>query len=83
VLLGITFSAPEDLRAWRAETGLATDLLCDTDRSVAIAYGAADSADQERPRRVSVLIGPDGRVVRTYAQPDAGTHPAEALSDLG
>jgi len=81
-LLGITFSTPEDLKAWIAETGLATDLLCDADRSVALAWGAAESADQERPKRVSVLIGPDGRVVRTYGQPDPGTHPAEALADL-
>jgi len=61
---------------------LAADLLCDADRAVALAYGAAESADQERPKRVSVLIGPDGKVVKTYASPDPGTHPAEVISDL-
>lgn len=58
-------------------------MLCDTDKSVAIAYGAAEDADQERPKRVSVLIDPDGKVVRTYATPDPETHPAEALAELG
>ena len=29
------------------------------------------------------LVGPDGRVLRTYAKPDPETHPAEALRDLG
>ena len=58
-------------------------LLCDTTRAVAMAYGAADSADQERPRRVSVLIGPDGKVARVYGEPDPEAHPAEALADLG
>ena len=48
-----------------------------------MAYGAADSADQERPRRVSVLIGPDGKVARVYGEPDPEAHPAEALADLG
>ena len=81
--VGITFSAPEDLKKWADETGLATPLLCDADRSVAMAYGAADSADQERPKRVSVLIGPDGRVVKTYPEPDAAAHADEVLNDLG
>jgi peroxiredoxin len=48
-----------------------------------MAYGAADSADQERPKRMSVLVGPNGKVVRTYATPDAEGHPAEVLADLG
>ena len=82
-MLGITFSAPDELKKWRDEVGLAAELLCDADRTVAMAYGAADSADQEKARRVSVLVGPDGMVVRTYAAPDAGTHPGEALADLG
>jgi peroxiredoxin len=82
VLLGITFSATEDLKSWREEVGLTTELLCDTDRSVAVAYGAAENKDQERPKRISVLVGPDGKVVKTYATPDGETHPAEALADL-
>lgn len=81
-MLGITFSAADELQTWRGEVGLATELLCDADRSVAMAYGAAQSADQEKATRMSVLVGPDGKVVRTYATPDAEGHPAEALADL-
>ncbi len=81
-MLGITFSAPRDLKKWRDETGLTTDLLCDADRAVAMAYGAAESADQEKATRMSVLIGPDGKVVKTYAKPDPERHPAEILMDL-
>lgn len=82
-MLGITFSPPDDLKTWAGETGLTTDLLCDADRSVALAYGAADSVDQEKPSRISVLIGPDGKVLKTYAKPDPATHPSEVLADLG
>ena len=82
-MLGVTFSPPDDLKTWIGETGLTTDLLCDADRSVALAYGAADSADQERPARMSVLIGPDGKVLKTYEKPDPGTHSSEVLRDLG
>ena len=65
-----------------AENGLTTDLLCDADRSVAIAFGAAETADQERPTRMSVLIGPDGRVVKTYPKPDPATHASDVLKDV-
>lgn len=82
-MLGITFSAPEDLKSWGREVGLGSELLCDAGRAVAMAYGAAVSADQERPKRVSVLIGADGKVARVYGEPDPETHPAEALADLG
>ena len=82
MLLGITFSTPEDLKTWRGETGLTTHLLHDADRTVAMAYGAAEAADQERAKRLSVLIGPDGRVIKTYEAPDPDTHAAEVLADL-
>lgn len=82
MVLGITFSLPQDLKAWSGETGLATDLLYDADRSVAMAYGAAESADQERPTRISVLIGPDGKVLKTYTVSDAEGHASEVLLDL-
>jgi peroxiredoxin len=78
-VLGITFSPTEDLKKWREEVGLASDLLCDADRSVAMAYGAADSADQERPKRVTVIVGPNGRVLQAYAVDNAEEHPTEAL----
>ena len=81
-MLGITFSTPEDLKAWADETGLTSDLLYDADRSVALAYGAAESADQERPTRISVLIGPDGKVLKTYAVSDAEGHPDAVLKDV-
>ena len=81
-MLGITFSPTEDLRTWRDEVGLTGEVLCDADRAVAMAYGAAESADQERPTRVSVLVGPDGLVVNAYAVSDAEAHPAAALAEI-
>jgi peroxiredoxin len=82
-VLGITFSPTEDLRKWREEVGLTADLLCDADRSVALAYGAAESADQERATRVTVIVGPDGKVLQAYAVDNAEAHPVEALAHIG
>jgi|SaaInlStandDraft_1057018.scaffolds.fasta_scaffold382389_1 peroxiredoxin len=59
-----------------------TEILCDSDHSVAVAYGAAESADQEKPGRLSVLIGRDGKVIKNYQDPDVPTHAETVLGDL-
>ena len=82
MLLGITFSAIDALAQWRAEVGAMGELLSDADRAVAMAYGAADNAQQEKASRISVLVGPDGRIVKTYTPADAAAHADEVLADL-
>ena len=81
-MLGINFSSTNDLKTWRDEVGLTADLLCDSDRSVALAYGAAESADQERATRISILVGADGKVLKTYEVSEAEAHPGAVLSDI-
>lgn len=57
-------------------------LLCDTTREIGMAYGACDDASAGTARRISYLIGPDGRVVKAYPKVNAATHPDEVLKDL-
>ena len=45
-------------------------------------YGAADTADQVYPARISYLIDPTGRIARTYATVDPPTHADQVLRDL-
>lgn len=47
-----------------------------------MAYGAAESGVQERPKRLSVLVGADGKVAKIYNVSDAAAHPAQVLDDL-
>ena len=86
MVLGITFSPTEDLKNWAADVGLDVNLemhlLCDSDRTVAISYGAAESADQEKATRISIHIGPDGVVKKTYESFDAAAHANDALADF-
>ena len=49
---------------------------------MSIAYGAAD-ADSPRPRRVSVLVGPDGKVAAVWDKVTPADHPDEVLARLG
>ena len=57
-------------------------LLCDTTREISLAYGACDDPTSRTARRISYLIGPDGRVVKAYPKVNAATHPDEVLKDL-
>ena len=82
MVLGITFSAPDALKQWRDEVGPMGELLSDADRAVAMAYGAADDPQAQKASRVSVLVGADGKVVKTYTPADAAAHAAEVLADL-
>lgn len=82
MVLGITFSDVDALSQWRSEVGSMGELLSDSDRAVAIAYGAAEDAQQEKPSRISVLVGPDGKVVHTYTPQDAAAHAEEVLASL-
>lgn len=57
-------------------------LLCDTDRSLGLAYGACDDPKAASARRISYLIGPDGRIRNAYGKVNASEHPALVLQDL-
>ena len=57
-------------------------LLCDTDRSVGLAYGACDNADAKHAKRISYLIDGEANVVKAYPNVDAAKHPEEVLKDL-
>ena len=50
---------------------------------MSVAYGAAADAEAERPKRISVLVGPDGKVVKRYDAVTPADHPDEVLADLG
>ncbi len=80
-MLGVSFDTPDDNRAFREKFDFPYDLLSDEDKSATVAYGVVE-ADAERAKRMSVLIGPDGRVIAAYEQVTPADHPAEVLADL-
>jgi peroxiredoxin Q/BCP len=80
--LGISFDTVEENRAFAEKFDFPFPLLCDTSRSVGLAYGACDDAGAQYADRISYLIGPDGKIVKAYATVDAAKHPEEVLQDL-
>jgi peroxiredoxin Q/BCP len=57
-------------------------LLCDVDRKIGVAYGAADDAKASSAKRISYLIGKDGKIRKAYPKVNAAAHPEEILKDL-
>lgn len=58
-------------------------LLCDTTRSLGLAYGATDDPKAQYPARITYLIGADAKIERVYDKVDAKSHPFTLLEELG
>ena len=56
-------------------------LLCDTDRKIGMAYGACDDPKAGSAKRISYLIGADGKIKKVYGSVKPAEHPAEVLAD--
>jgi peroxiredoxin Q/BCP len=81
-ILGVSFDAPAENATFVREQGFPFRLLSDRDRKLARAVGAAADPSQPVARRISYLVGTDGKVVKTYPQVTPATHAQEVLGDL-
>jgi peroxiredoxin Q/BCP len=80
--MGVSFDTPEANKAFAEKYGFPYRLLCDVDRKVGVAYGAADDAAAKTARRISVLIDPQGKVHKVWPKVDTKAHPGEVLALL-
>lgn len=78
-ILGVSFDTAADNSAFAKKFHFNFPLLCDTDRKLGLAYGAADDASATNARRVGVIIGPDGKVKEWLPKVSAQDFPHEAL----
>ncbi len=78
----MSFDTPEENRAFADKFSFNFPLLCDTDRKLGVAYGAADSPTSGKARRIGVVIGPDGKVREWLPKVDSKTYPQEVLKRI-
>jgi peroxiredoxin Q/BCP len=71
----------EDNAAFAKKFNYNFPLLCDTHREIGLKYGACDDAKAATAKRISYLIGPDGKVKKAYGTVKPAEHPAEVLQD--
>ena len=83
VILGASFDKPEENSRFREKYSFPFSLLCDTDRTLGLAYGACEDPGAKSAKRITVVIGPEGDVLRVYPEVQAKTHPEQVLRDLG
>ena len=81
-VLGVSFDQPPDNARFVQAQQFPFRLLSDTDRTLATAIGAADSPQQPVARRISYLVGPDGKVLHVYGAVTPATHADDVLRDL-
>ena len=81
-VIGISFDKPSDNAAFAAKYEFPFPLISDTDRTIGVAYGAAESTKDEYARRIAYLIDENGRIAQAHAKVDAKNYPHEQLASL-
>lgn len=84
VVLGCSIDSADSHRAFAKKYGLPFPLLLDPERKIARSYGADNGIPiLGLDRRITYVIGKDGRIVKVYPQVDPATHTAQIIRDLG
>ena len=81
-ILGVSFDTVEENRAFAEKFDFPYPLLCDTERAIGVAYGAAESADASHAKRISYLIDPEGVIAEVYGDVKPADHPGQVLEAL-
>ena len=73
-VVGVSFDNADSHKAFIAKHNLNFSLLADTDGKIADAFGARKEAGKNIARRVSFLIGKDGKIAHVTDVPSADVH---------
>ena len=80
-IIGVGFGEPSANQAWIDDQGYQYEIWSDTNRTLAVHYGAADSVDQSYPSRVTKLIDTDGTLILEYNDASFLSNPQDVLDD--
>jgi len=79
MVLGVSYDSPRALAAFNEKHNLPFLFLSDKKKEVAKRYGAAGLL---WPKRITYLIGPDGRIEKIYKKINVNTHAEQILDDI-
>lgn len=77
----MSFDSPEVNQGWAIDEGFSYELWSDTDKTLALTYGAARNEAQFAASRVTRLLDADGVLLLEYDEVSAGTNPRQVLED--
>ena len=78
-MLGISFDTQAENKAFADKFDYDFPLLCDTERTVGIAYKAAEHPKDKYAKRYTYVIGADGKIEQAIDTKDPGGQAAELL----
>ena len=81
-MIGISFDSREKNELFADRARLPFPLLSDTDRRIALAYGACDDPRDGFARRIAYVIDENGAVAEAHGRVNPRTYPAEQLARL-
>jgi peroxiredoxin Q/BCP len=82
-ILGASFDTPKENADFAKKFDYNFPLLCDTTRSLGMAYGACDDPKAQYAARITYVIGADGKIEKVVDKVDAKSHPFTLLEELG
>ena len=81
-MLGASFDAVEANRKFAEKYSFAFSLLSDTERTLGVAYGAAEDASAGTAKRIAYVIGPDGKIRHVFPKVTPKTFADDILGVL-
>jgi len=81
-ILGVSTDGVEANAKFATEQGFDYPLLCDTERTLCLAYGACESASDGAAKRISYVIDAEGKIAQVHAEVAAREHPETLLATL-
>ena len=77
----MSFDDPAGNAAFAKKFNFPFKLLSDSDRKMAVAYGAADPGARY-PNRISYLIDAEGKIAAAYPKVNPADHASQVLADV-
>jgi peroxiredoxin Q/BCP len=81
-ICGVSFDTAEENRAFRKKFDFPYSLLCDTDKKLGIALGAAADDSAKNAKRITVVINANGHVSHVFDTVKPADHPQEVLAAI-
>jgi len=78
----VSFDTQEENAAFAKKFDFNFALLCDTSRSMGLAYGATTEGSSEGAKRIGVIIDPEGKVLHFEPKASSKTYPEDALNRI-
>lgn len=80
-IVGVGFAELDSIAEWRENEGYQYEMWIDSNKTLALYYGAADSADQSSPDRVTKILDSEGNLVLEYNDASFNSNPQDVLED--